>query len=70
MEKGGAAAGRKTRMATRMGVRAMAVVVQEETDGDFESTDDDSCMLGMSPDVAEHGFSTFSAQQAEISARR
>lgn len=70
IEKGGPGGGRKTRMATRMGVRAMAVVVHEETDGDFESTDDDSCMLGMSPEVAEHGFTNFSAQQAEISARR
>lgn len=69
-DKAGPAGGRKTRMATRMGVRAMTVVVHEETDGDYESSDDDSCMLGMSPDVAEHGFANFSAQQAEISARR
>lgn len=70
MDKGAPPGARKTRMTTRMGVRAMAVVVHQETDEDFESTDDDSCMLGMSPDVTEHGFANFSAQQAEISARR
>lgn len=65
-------AGRRTRMATRMGVQAVAVMVQEEEEHDDEydeSSDDDSCMLGMSPDVAD-GFSQFGAQHAEVSARR
>ena len=58
---------RRTRMATRM--RTVAVVVQEQTDDDFDDSSDDDCMLGMSPDVAEHGFSSFAAQH-EVSARR
>lgn len=66
--------GMRTRMNTRMGVKTVAVVVQDQGHPDEledESSDDDSCMLGMSPDVAEHGFSSFGTNnQAEVSARR
>jgi hypothetical protein len=61
---------RPSRMSTRMGVRTtVEVVVEEHTDDEFDSSDDDSLVMGMSPDVQEHGWAGYQPQEVTHAGR-
>jgi hypothetical protein len=61
---------RPSRLASRMGVRTtVEVLVEADETDDFDSSDDDSLMLGMSPDVQGHGWEGYRAEVAHATGR-
>lgn len=63
--------GRGSRLPTRMGVRTTVEVLVEEAETDeFDSSEDDSLMLGMSPDVTGHGWEAYRSEVTHASRGR
>jgi len=65
------ALGRGSRLPTRVGVRTtVEVLVEADESDEFDSSDDDSLMLGMSPDVQGHGWEAYRSEVTHASRGR